>query len=187
MTQTTSSQVDGARSPLATPPEETPGHGLLLGRKVVVTAAAGTGIGFATARRALLEGADIRSMKPTEVARKLGVEARCVGYVGDQPVEALHVVLDDGEQAPARIIGFGQRQGLDGAAERGEGVLQLVAHVGREALDGVDPAVEVVQRLRLQRGDGVELLHRDALVGVVALQAVEDEVVEIEPERFGSQ
>ena len=27
-------------SPLATPPEETPGHGLLLGRKVVVTAAA---------------------------------------------------------------------------------------------------------------------------------------------------
>lgn len=59
MTQTTSSQVDGARSPLATPPDETPGHGLLLGRKVVVTAAAGTGIGFATARRALLEGADV--------------------------------------------------------------------------------------------------------------------------------
>ena len=59
MTQTTSSQVDGVRSPLATPPEETPGHGLLLGRKVVVTAAAGTGIGFATARRALLEGADV--------------------------------------------------------------------------------------------------------------------------------
>ncbi len=48
-----------APSPLATPPEETPGHGLLLGRKVVVTAAAGTGIGFATARRALLEGADV--------------------------------------------------------------------------------------------------------------------------------
>ena len=59
MTQTTSSDVDGARSPLATPPGETPGHGLLLGRKVVVTAAAGTGIGFATARRALLEGADV--------------------------------------------------------------------------------------------------------------------------------
>ncbi|MEP9416619.1 MULTISPECIES: SDR family oxidoreductase [unclassified Gordonia (in: high G+C Gram-positive bacteria)] len=47
------------RSSLADPPAETPGHGLLLGRKVVVTAAAGTGIGFATARRALLEGADV--------------------------------------------------------------------------------------------------------------------------------
>lgn len=46
-------------SPLSHPPKEIPGHGLLAGRKVVVTAAAGTGIGFATARRALLEGADV--------------------------------------------------------------------------------------------------------------------------------
>lgn len=56
---TTPAPAIPTRSPLATPPEETPGHGLLLGRKVVVTAAAGTGIGFATARRALLEGADV--------------------------------------------------------------------------------------------------------------------------------
>ena len=41
-------------SPLAEVPQETPGHGLLAGRKVVVTAAAGTGIGFSTARRVLL-------------------------------------------------------------------------------------------------------------------------------------
>lgn len=47
------------KSPLAQIPEETPGHNLLKGKKVVVTAAAGTGIGFATARRALLEGADV--------------------------------------------------------------------------------------------------------------------------------
>ena len=47
------------RSPLATPPAETPGHGLLAGRKAVVTAAAGTGIGFSTARRILLEGGDV--------------------------------------------------------------------------------------------------------------------------------
>lgn len=44
---------------LSIPPEETGGHGLLTGRVVVVTAAAGTGIGSATARRALLEGADV--------------------------------------------------------------------------------------------------------------------------------
>ena len=47
------------RSPLATPPAETPGHGLLAGRQAVVTAAAGTGIGFSTARRILLEGGDV--------------------------------------------------------------------------------------------------------------------------------
>ena len=46
-------------SPLATVPAETPGHGLLAGKKVVVTAAAGTGIGFSAARRAAMEGADV--------------------------------------------------------------------------------------------------------------------------------
>ena len=44
---------------LSTPPAEVGGHGLLAGKVVVVTAAAGTGIGSATARRALLEGADV--------------------------------------------------------------------------------------------------------------------------------
>ena len=44
---------------LSQAPEEIAGHGLLTGKVVVVTAAAGTGIGSATARRALLEGADV--------------------------------------------------------------------------------------------------------------------------------
>ncbi len=46
-------------SPLASPPAEIGGHSLLAGQRAVVTAAAGTGIGFATARRLLLEGADV--------------------------------------------------------------------------------------------------------------------------------
>ncbi|NMO04798.1 SDR family oxidoreductase [Gordonia sp. TBRC 11910] len=46
-------------SPLAQIPTEIPGHGLLAGKKAVVTAAAGTGIGFACARRVLLEGGDV--------------------------------------------------------------------------------------------------------------------------------
>jgi 3-oxoacyl-[acyl-carrier protein] reductase len=44
---------------LAAAPKEIAGHGLLAGKVVVVTAAAGTGIGSATARRALVEGADV--------------------------------------------------------------------------------------------------------------------------------
>ncbi|GHF29437.1 3-oxoacyl-ACP reductase [Streptomyces mashuensis] len=40
-------------------PPYVPGHGLLAGRSAVVTAAAGTGIGGATARRFLEEGADV--------------------------------------------------------------------------------------------------------------------------------
>ncbi|MDZ4266176.1 MAG: SDR family oxidoreductase [Mycobacterium sp.] len=44
---------------LSIAPKEIDGHGLLTGKVVLVTAAAGTGIGSTTARRALLEGADV--------------------------------------------------------------------------------------------------------------------------------
>jgi len=44
---------------LSVVPQEIEGHGLLKGKVVLVTAAAGTGIGSTTARRALLEGADV--------------------------------------------------------------------------------------------------------------------------------
>jgi 3-oxoacyl-[acyl-carrier protein] reductase len=40
-------------------PDYVPGHGLLSGRRVIVTAAAGTGIGSAVARRCLEEGAAV--------------------------------------------------------------------------------------------------------------------------------
>ena len=40
-------------------PKEIAGHELLTGKVVIVTAAAGTGIGSASARRALAEGADV--------------------------------------------------------------------------------------------------------------------------------
>ncbi len=41
------------------PPRPPSGHGLLAGKVVVITAAAGTGIGFATARRCVEEGATV--------------------------------------------------------------------------------------------------------------------------------
>ena len=42
-----------------TPPEYPKGHDLLRGKNVLITAAAGTGIGYATARRCLEEGASV--------------------------------------------------------------------------------------------------------------------------------
>jgi 3-oxoacyl-[acyl-carrier protein] reductase len=59
-------------------PTSPPGRGLLEGRHVVVTAAAGTGIGNATARRCLDEGAslviaDKHERRLAETAEKLGV------------------------------------------------------------------------------------------------------------------
>ncbi|PYE19976.1 3-oxoacyl-[acyl-carrier protein] reductase [Williamsia limnetica] len=77
--------TQGRRSPLAEVPEEIAGHGLLAGRKVVVTAAAGTGIGFASARRALLEGADVLVSDWHE--RRLGETAdKLHAEFGDQVV-----------------------------------------------------------------------------------------------------
>lgn len=40
-------------------PDYVPGHGLLKGKRVVITAAAGTGIGFAAARKCIEEGAQV--------------------------------------------------------------------------------------------------------------------------------
>lgn len=57
-----------------------PGHGLLNGKSVLVTAAAGTGIGFATARRCAEEGArvvlsDRHERRLAEAAERLAEEA----------------------------------------------------------------------------------------------------------------
>lgn len=46
-------------SDLKTIPNYVPGHGLLKGKRVVITAAAGTGIGFAAAKKCIEEGAQV--------------------------------------------------------------------------------------------------------------------------------
>lgn len=65
---------------MSQPPEYVAGHGLLAGKTVVVTAAAGTGIGFATAKRCIEEGAtvlvsDAHERRLGESAAELGVPA----------------------------------------------------------------------------------------------------------------
>jgi len=56
---------------MTSPPPYVPGHGLLKGKSVLITAAAGAGIGFATARRCLEEGA--RALVMADVhQRRLG-------------------------------------------------------------------------------------------------------------------
>jgi 3-oxoacyl-[acyl-carrier protein] reductase len=62
------------------PPDYPPGRGLLEGKTVLVTAAAGTGIGFATAKRCVEEGArvaitDIHERRLHESAEQLGAHA----------------------------------------------------------------------------------------------------------------
>ena len=75
---------------LAIAPKEVAGHGLLTGKVVIVTAAAGTGIGSATARRALAEGADVVVSDHHE--RRLGETAEELSALGLGRVE--HVLCD---------------------------------------------------------------------------------------------
>ena len=83
--------------PLATPPAEPPPHDLLEGRRVVVTAAAGTGIGFATARRCLREGAEVLLSDHHE--RRLGEAAdRLADELGiERPPVAVCDVTDEAQ------------------------------------------------------------------------------------------
>lgn len=91
-----------------TPP---PPHGVLDGKVVVVTAAAGTGIGFATARRCLEEGATVvvsdhherrlgeAAQSLTEVAGTAPLAVVCDVTVEDQ----VQRLLDDAVAAQGRV------------------------------------------------------------------------------------
>ncbi len=80
-----STRLDSSFDP-PPPPAPPGGHGLLEGKIVVVTAAAGTGIGSATARRCLEEGAsvvvsDAHERRLDETAGQLAAEAGHAGRV----------------------------------------------------------------------------------------------------------
>ena len=79
---------------LADPPAYVEGHGLLGGRVVLVTAAAGTGIGFATAKRCAEEGATVVLSDAHE--RRLGEAAeRLARTSGTQPLTIACDVTDE--------------------------------------------------------------------------------------------
>ena len=69
------------RAPAPPYPE---GHNLLAGKTVLVTAAAGTGIGFATAKRCIEEGARVMISDIHE--RRLGEAAAALGEVAGEAV-----------------------------------------------------------------------------------------------------
>src|SRR5690606_15087503 len=51
------------------------------------------------------------------ITRELGIEARCVRNISDEPVETAHIMLNHFHQARPRIFVLCQRQRLDGAAQ----------------------------------------------------------------------
>lgn len=101
-----------------TTPDYVPGHGLLAGKVVVVTAAAGTGIGFATARKAQEEGAtvvvsDWHERRLAETAAQLGIEGISCDVTVETDVQRL---FDTVVSTHGRVDVLVNNAGLGGTA-----------------------------------------------------------------------
>jgi len=103
------------------PPAYPTGHGLLAGKRVLVTAAAGTGIGFATAKRCAEEGAIVAISDKHE--RRLAESATALAEVmGSQPIAVpCDVTVESDVQAMFDAVGeldvLVNNAGLGGTAE----------------------------------------------------------------------
>jgi 3-oxoacyl-[acyl-carrier protein] reductase len=128
--------VTGANPPVpAVPPVEPPGHDLLAGKVAVVTAAAGTGIGSATARRLLAEGAtvvvsDAHERRLSETAAALAGTPRANGSGAAEPLAV-----------PCDVTDEAQVQALFDAAVAAHGRLDVV--VNNAGLGGTADIVEM--------------------------------------------
>ncbi|WP_343602677.1 (5R,7aS)-5-hydroxy-7a-methyl-1-oxo-2,3,5,6,7,7a-hexahydro-1H-indene-carboxyl-CoA reductase [Mycobacterium sp.] len=90
-------------------PKEVAGHGLLAGKVVIVTAAAGTGIGSATARRALAEDADV--VVSDHHDRRLGQVRDELSALDKGRVESVLCDVTSTAQVDALIAAAAQRMG----------------------------------------------------------------------------
>ncbi|WP_405839030.1 SDR family oxidoreductase [Streptomyces sp. NBC_01518] len=111
-------------------PAYVPGHGLLKGRTAVVTAAAGAGIGGATARRFLEEGARVL-ISDAHARRLKEYEAELAGEFGAEAVVAL----------PCDVTDEAQVRALFDAAVAAHGRLDVV--VNNAGLGGTSDLVDM--------------------------------------------
>ena len=91
------------------PPVPPVGRDLLAGKVVVITAAAGTGIGSATARRCLAEGASV-AISDQHARRLAAAEQELAAQFGDRVWSACCDVTDE-EQVGALVAGAAERFG----------------------------------------------------------------------------
>ncbi|MFG2623593.1 SDR family oxidoreductase [Streptomyces sp. NPDC048473] len=155
-------------------PQYVPGHGLLAGRNAVVTAAAGAGIGGATARKFLEEGARIvigdahaRRLKETEqaFAEEFGVDrvASLPCDVTDETqVQALFALA---EQAHGGLDIVVNNAGLGGTAELTEMTDEQWTRVLDVTLNGTFRCTRAALRSLKAAGRGGVVVNNASVVG----------------------
>jgi 3-oxoacyl-[acyl-carrier protein] reductase len=150
-----------------------PGHGLLTGRTAVITAAAGAGIGGATARRFLEEGA--RVLISDAHARRLKEHgAELAGEFGPGRVTALPCDVTDEAQVRAlfeaalrehgRLDIVVNNAGLGGTAQLVDMTDEQWAHVLDVTLNGTFRCTRAALRLMRDSGGGV-IVNNASVVG----------------------
>jgi 3-oxoacyl-[acyl-carrier protein] reductase len=149
-----------------TVPEYVPGHGLLSGKVVVVTAAAGTGIGFATAKKAQEEGAtvvvsDWHERRLAETAEKLGVLGiRCDVTVEEDVQHLLAATV----AAHGRVDVLVNNAGLGGTAALVDMTDEEWAKVLDVTLTGTMRCTRAALRLMRDQGSGV-IVNTASVIG----------------------
>jgi len=150
------------------PPYPT-GHQLLEGKTVLVTAAAGTGIGFATAKRCAEEGAVVAISDRHE--RRLAESAeRLAEVMGREPVAvACDVTSEDDVQRMFDAVGafdvLVNNAGLGGTAELADMTDEQWSVVLDVTLTGTMRCTrEALRRLRLQ-GTGGAIVNNASVIG----------------------
>ncbi|GAU70252.1 putative oxidoreductase [Streptomyces sp. NBRC 110611] len=157
-----------------TPPPYVPGHGLLAGRTAVVTAAAGAGIGGATARRFLEEGArivigDAHARRLTATAAALAEEFgadRVAGLPCDVTDEdQVGALLDLAEQRHGRLDILVNNAGLGGTADVVEMTDAQWSAVLDVTLTGTFRCTRAALRRMKAAGHGGVLVNNASVVG----------------------
>jgi 3-oxoacyl-[acyl-carrier protein] reductase len=150
------------------PPYPT-GHQLLAGKTVLVTAAAGTGIGFATAKRCAEEGAVVAISDKHE--RRLAESAeRLAEVMGREPVAvACDVTREDDVQRMYDAVGafdvLVNNAGLGGTADLAEMTDEQWSVVLDVTLTGTMRCTrEALRRLR-QQGTGGAIVNNASVIG----------------------
>jgi 3-oxoacyl-[acyl-carrier protein] reductase len=148
------------------------GHGLLAGKAVLVTAAAGTGIGFATAKRCAEEGARVAIADIHE--RRLGEAADALAEVIGEPPPAFIANVtseDDVERVLASTIdAFGEidvlvnNAGLGGTANLVDMSDEQWTSVLDVTLNGTMRMTRAALRYMVPRGRGV-IVNNASVVG----------------------
>ncbi|MFI5676054.1 SDR family oxidoreductase [Streptomyces cellulosae] len=155
-------------------PAYVPGHGLLSGRTAVVTAAAGAGIGGATARRFLEEGARVL-ISDAHARRLKEYEAELAGEFGADAVGAVPCdVTDEGQvrtlfdtavREHGRLDIVVNNAGLGGTAELVDMTDEQWARVLDVTLNGTFRCTRAALRLFHASPDGGVIVNNASVVG----------------------